>query len=249
MRPKARVVFICVCLLGLLVPSPAYALFGSGWLERLSGPGPFSGWAVHPKFLCLTTPMETDERSSARDNLGRHEWTRRLVYPSDAEARVYGSVIGCGFLHPEQPRLEVGLERGWMESTDNVLDYSNFPLTDEQREVKLRTLMITADMRINRMLDVGVAIGRASFSPGSDHALFNDFTRTASQPLRVAARPLAAFSKDRRAEAIVLRFDATKFHGGFTAEDFGANPGTYNEPGEIVWGWSIRVDPLALLWR
>jgi hypothetical protein len=248
-RATARIVVAGACLVGLFTPAPAYALWGGGWLERLSGPGPFSGWVVNPRFLCVSAPMEGNERAAARDNLGRHEWSRRLIYPSDAEARIYASAIGCGFLHAEQPRLEVGLERGWMNSTDNVLDYSNFPLSDEDKEVKLRTLMITADMRINRVLDVGMAIGRASFSPGSDHALFNDFSRTVSQPLRVAARPLTAFSKDRRAEALVIRFDATKFHGGFTAEDFGANPGSYNEPGEIVWGWSIRVDPLALLWR
>jgi hypothetical protein len=68
------------------------------------------------------------------------------------------------------------------------------------------------------------------------------------QPLRVTSRPLSAFSRDRRAEAVQLRFDTTLFAGGYSDADFGARQGTFNEPGELVWGWAVIVDASAFLW-
>jgi hypothetical protein len=127
---------------------------------------------------------------------------------------------------------------GWSQLTSPV-----------DTSVKLRTWAITFDFRVNRVLDVGVGAGRASFKPGADAGLFTDFGRGMVQPLRVTVRPLAAVSDEKILQALTLRFDATKFAGGFTAEDFGARPGTFNEPGEILWNWSAVVDLGAILWR
>jgi hypothetical protein len=240
-RANARVVLACACLLGLFTPTPAYALFGSGWLERLSGPGPFKGWVFNDRFLCLTVPRKGDDRDL-------QEWARKLTYPREEGKRAYLSLVGCNFLPSDDPRLEIGVQGGWLKSTDNVLDYNGLGLSDDDKEVKLTQWMITADIRVNRVLDVGAAIGRARFRPGGVD-LFDDFSRTVTQPLRLTTRPLAALSNDKRLEALVVRFDATKFHGGFTDADFGARPGTFNEPGEILWNWAILVDPFALLWK
>jgi hypothetical protein len=100
---------------------------------------------------------------------------------------------------------------------------------------------------VNRILDVGAAYGRGWFSSPDD--IFPDFSRAVWQPMRLTTRPLAAVSNNRNLDFIIVRFDATRFLGTFTAEDFGAAPGTYNEPGETIWTWSIRADVGALLWR
>jgi hypothetical protein len=240
-RHKAAAV-VAVALLSTVLPRPAYALWGGGWLERLSGPGPFRGQVLDYRFLCIAAPDAKDESSTSDPPPGK-------IVTRELRDRVWLTGAGCHFLGSDDKRLEVGVDFGFLRSTENVLDYGNRPgLTDDDKDVGLRTFAVTADFRVNRILDVGAGFGRASFrSPDAD--LFPGFSRTMSQPVRLTVRPLAALSNSRRAEALVMRFDATKFHGTFTADDFGAVPGTFTEPGEITWGWSIRIDPLAFLWR
>jgi hypothetical protein len=244
-RQKTAVV-VATLLLLVIGPRPALALWGGGWLERLSGPGPFWGNVFDERFLCVTLPgKDADAEAVLKDN----EWGQRLT--RKLGDRAWLTVAGCQFLNTSRndPRLEVGVDFGFLKSSENVLNYANRPgLSEGDKEVGLRTFALTADIRVNRVLDVGASIGRASFrSPES--GLFQDFSRTVAQPLRVTVRPLAFLSESSRTEAFVMRFDATKFFGTFTAEDFGALPGSFTEPGEINWAWSFRVDPLALIWR
>ena len=242
MRQKAIVVLAAACLLSFLTPAPAHALWGGGWLERLSGPGPFWGHVFDARLLCIAAPGSTNQTPSTDPPPGT-SLTREIT------DRAWLTGAGCHFLAPDDKRMEIGIDLGLLNSSENVLDYSLRPgLTGEEREVRLRTFMVTADFRVNRLLDVGAAIGRASFSSESE-TLFSDFSKTVSQPMRLTARPLAILWNSRYSEALVVRFDASKFHGTFTAEDFGATPGSFNEPGEITWAWSVRVDAFALLWR
>ena len=242
MRHKAALVVAAALVASLIAPAPAHALWGDGWLERLSGPGPFWGNVFDLRLLCIAGPDAKDQTSTSDPPLGK-----KLTYAiSD---RVWLTGAGCHMLGRDDKRVEIGVDFGFLKSSANVLDYSNHPgSSDDERDVKLRTFAVTADLRVNRILDVGAAIGRASFRP-AEGALFPKFTRTLLQPLRITVRPLAFVANSRRSEALTLRFDATKFHGTFTAEDFGAVPGTFTEPGEITWAWSFRVDPFALFWR
>lgn len=249
-RPSVKFVAVSACLFCLVTASPAFALFGRGWLERLSGPGPFGGFTLDARFICLTAPQTPEQVSASQKELDSHGWAKKLTIPKETDRVAFASLVGCNFLSAKEPRLEIGLQYGRLHSTDNILDYSERgPLSDAEKKVKVRTLLITADIRVNRVLDVGAAIGWGSFNPGSDFPLFTGFDRTVTQPMRLTTRPLAAFSEAKPMGALVVRFDATKFHGGFTAEDFGAKPGTFNEPGEILWNWAVLVDLPALLWR
>lgn len=247
MRQKATFVVAGACLLSLMTPAPAYAIFGGGWLERLSGPGPFKGLLFDARLLCITGPHDsgTSDRGQQLDD---ESLGSRMTFPRDRDARVWFTGAGCHFLPPDKPRMEIGVDLGFWKSSENVLDYTNRPgLTDDDKQVRIRTFLVTADLRVNRVFDVGAGIGRASFS-SDDDLLFPSFSRTVSQPMRLTTRPLTTFWNGPRSEALVVRFDATKFHGGFTAEDFGAVPGTFNEPGEIIWAWSVRIDAFSLFW-
>lgn len=245
MRRRAAVVAAGACLLSLLNPSPAFAIFGGGWLERLSGPGPFSGLFVNARLVCLSGPTSDSADAKALDD--DRSAGRRLTFPRERNARIWLTGAGCHFLPVDQPRMEIGIDLGFLNSSDNLLDYRDDDLTEGQKQVRLRTFMITADLRVNRVIDVGAGIGRAWFN--SPSGLFTDFPRTVTQPIRLTTRPLATFWNDHRAAGLIVLFDGTRFHGGFRAEDFGAREGTYSEPTEMVWAWSIRVDPLVLLWR
>ena len=242
MRRKVTIALGAALLLSLVTPTPALALWGGGWLERLSGPGPFWGNVFDLRLLCVAGPDAKDQTSSTDPPLGK-----KLTYALSDRAWLTGA--GCYMLAPDDKRVEIGVDLALLKSSANVLDYGNHPgLSEADRDVGLRTFAVTADFRVNRIVDVGAAIGRASFR-SSQGNLFPSFSRTVTQPLRLTVRPLAFASNSRRTEAFMLRFDATKFLGTFTAEDFGAVPGTFTEPGEITWAWSFRVDPFALFWR
>ena len=247
MRRKAVVVVAGVCLMSLLTPAQSEAIIGRGWLERLSGPGPFNGLVLDARLLCLAEPPEA-RAPQTKNPLPEESIGSRLTYPRNIDAQVWFTPAGCHFLDRDQPRVELGIDVGFLDSKRNVLDYTHRPeVSEDDRQVNLNTLMLTADLRINRMLDVGAAIGGGFFSSRRD--VFPSFSRMVTQPMRLTTRPLSAVFDDTWAEALTVRFDGTKFHGTFTDEDFGARPGTFIEPGEIIWNWSVRFDLGAVLWR
>jgi hypothetical protein len=167
--------------------------------------------------------------------------------PQRKNAGVWLSPLACHFINSKDPRLEVGIQYSWLDSSDNALDYSQRSIPSGGTKVELNVMLFTADLRVNQVLDVGAAIGSGSFSSSS--GLFDDFSRAVYQPLRVTTRPLSAFIDDRWAEVLQIRFDGTKFKDGFRAEDFGARPDSYNDPGEIVWAWAVKLDITPFLWR
>ena len=243
-RAKRAVVLFVVCL---LAPSAAQAQIGRGWLERLSGPGPFTGLTIEARFLCVTTP-DAKERDAGSIETALEQPGGRLTFPKEGSAPVWVTGLGCHFLRNDQPRFEIGIQYSSLHSQDNVLNYSDRPgLSQGDLEVDLTTFMVTADIRVNRVLDVGAAIGRAGFSSDSD--LFPSFSRTMYQPMRLTTRPLAAFWPSAKAGLLLVQFDGTRFKGGFTAEDFGAVPGTYREPGEMNWTWAVKIDFTTLFWQ
>jgi hypothetical protein len=159
---------------------------------------------------------------------------------------VYFSLFGCNFLDREEPRFEIGWQLATLQSKQNLLEYE--ASAPANRDVNVRMLLVTGDIRVNRVLDVGAGWGIARFS-AEDDALFTPFDYYVSQPLRLTTRPLAVFLDQPVWEFVTVRFDATKIHGVFTDTQFGARPGTYSEAGELVWNWAVILDLGAVLWR
>jgi hypothetical protein len=241
---------VLVLLFLVLGGSNAFAWFGDGWLEKLSGPGPFTGWSADVRLVCIGAPPgEADASEIASGPDAPIGW--KITVPNDINRRMWLTPVGCHFLGRDRPRLELGVQYAWMssDSDDNPLDYSDRPdVASLDKAVRMRPLLLTADVRVHRLLDLGLAIGHTSFSSPSD--AFSDFGRTTFQPARVTVRPLSILSDDARlTEMVSLRFDATLFVGGFTGEDFGARPGSFNEPGELLWGWRVLIDPSTIFWR
>lgn len=251
MRSKALVAAVVVCLGHLAVPAPAEAIFGSGWLERLSGPGPFTGVTFGQHLVCVSRPLTGAEnareadisRESFNNSLGRH-----VTFISDDVRGLHAGLAGCNFLPRDKPRLEVGLELSRLTSTDNLLDYTHRPDVGNPG-VNVRLLLLTADLRVNRVLDAGMAFGTARFSPDDNDALFDDFSRGVWQPLRLTMRPLPIAADDRRLEAFSIRLELTHVPGGFRDTDFGARTGTFNEPSELLWSWWVGVDVGKFFWK
>ncbi len=244
-----------VLILCLNAATPAYAWFGEGWLESLSGPGPFKGKLLDLRLVCLAAPASasgTAISSTAISSTPPAGEKRPLgwgaTFPKRDDARAWFTPLGCHFLDRDRPRLELGIQYGRLHADDNPLDYSHRPtLVALDKQVDLNLLMLTGDVRVNRVVDLGIAFGRGSFH--SPAGVFGDFSKTIVQPLRVTLRPLSPLStRERISEFVSVSVAVTRFNGGFRGEEFGARPGTFNEPGEWVWGWTTQVDVGTLFW-
>jgi hypothetical protein len=253
-----------VVLCWMLGVSDAFAWFGGGWLEKLSGPGPFTGWSVDVRPLCIAGPPPAATPggppppgapppgaappSTAIPDDGKFPWNVTW----EISDRAWFGLFGCQFLDRDRPRLEVGVQFDSMSAagSNNQLDYSHRPdVASLDKGVDLWTLMVSADVRVHRLLDVGLGIGRGRFTSTSD-GLFDSLPKATFQPLRVTFRPLALLTaKHRAAELVAVRLSGTQFLDGFRDEEFGARPGTFSDPGELVLGWQVTVDVGALVWR
>jgi hypothetical protein len=249
--PPAVLCLLCV------TATPAHAWFGDGWIEKLSGAGPFRGLSIDLRLLCLASPDAPPNPALApvgektiQQMLTDNRIGRAGTFPKNGDAGAWVTVFGCHFLTRDEPRLELGFQYNRMSAKgeENLLDYSHRPgVTPQDEDVRFNSFMLTADLRVNRVVDVGAAIGRGSFSSPSN--LFGSFSKLVFNPVRVTVRPLSTVLKNNRlVEALLIRGEGRMFKGGFSDVEFGARPGSYFEPGELVWGWSLIFDVSTAFW-
>jgi hypothetical protein len=252
-----KITLVALIVFCVLAPTPAYAWLGDGWIEKLSGPGPFRGFNIDLRLVCLASPdAPPDPRARPRGEksidqmLADNSLAKAGTFPHRSDSGAWATLFGCHFLTRDEPRLELGFQYNRLSAKgeENLLDYSHLAgVTPEDKDVRFNSVMLTADLRINRVVDLGAAIGRGAFS--SPGGLFNSFSKLVFQPVRVTVRPLSTVMRNSRlVEALMIRGEGTMFKGGFTDAEFGARPGSYSEPGEIVWGWSIVFDVSTLFW-
>jgi len=245
MRTHVRI--ICTTLvLWAMAASPALAWLGDGWLEKLSGPGPFTGLKGDFRLVCLASPQ-----TYSTTVLDKNTFAKRLTKEIRTDdPRMWVTPFGCHFLDRDQPRLELGFDYAFLKAKgeNNPLDYSHIPAAASfDKEVRLRTFMMTAELRVNRVVDLGIGFGRGRFS--SPSGLFGDFSKIMFQPVRVTTRPLSPLLQNNRLiDAFTVRLEGTMFKGGFRDVNFGARPGSFSDPGEMVWGFYGIVDISAFFW-
>ena len=235
MRAGMRIAILALISSAVAASDATAAL---GWLEKLSGPGPFVGVMVPVSFLCYGEDL--GQGASATANASSRE---QEPAPAERDANL-GLFVNndCLDANLRKPRVSFTLQVGQLWSLDNTLPYEGVP---PGQEPGVRILMIVPAIStpVMRFLDVGAGLGVARFS-GEDDA-FDAFWRAAVQPVRVTVRPLSFFRTGYRWEALEMRMNATVFTGRFTAADFGAT-GSFNERGELLWERIIYVDVLKL---
>jgi hypothetical protein len=251
------ITIVVLCVVSLAIATPADAWLGDGWFERLSGPGPFRGFSIDLRLLCLASPDSPPNPTFApagektiTDMLNDNRIARAGTFPQRADAGAWVTVFGCHFLTRDEPRLELGVQYSRMNAKgdENLLDYSHRPgVTPQDEDVRFNSFMLTADLRVNRIFDVGAAIGRGSFSSPAN--VFSSFSKLVFEPVRITVRPLSTVLKNNRlVEALLIRGEGRMFKGGFTDVEFGARPGSYVEPGELAWGWALVFDVSTIFW-
>jgi len=246
-----------------------------GWLEKLSGPGPFG--APVPGFnfplACIREdgrrdlffcnkfdvppdkPIPDPDKSNPDKPKPSPDKTRR----GRDDPRRNPDVPPPPQPTPEAPpppkvRAFLGVEIQRWSSHENIL----FP--DNRRDA--RTTVRIFDLRPNLMIpvhdavDVGISVGFHWFSGDS----FDTFFKTSLEPVRTSIAPLVIFRKkdsySNRGALRALRFEAAivRFRGEFTDEDF-CTPGKcefqrtdFLAEGEYQWRSALVIDLSSVLW-
>jgi hypothetical protein len=205
-----------------------------GWLDRLSGPGPFDGVGVSAEFLCYG-------KKELRATGGQPEVQGALVTNSGYEPFFD---VNCSRAARSAWRVVIGVELGWYEADDpGDLEFDADYPADTTR-VKLFTFLPTADFVRVRWLEFGTGVGVAWFRGD----LFDTTARFLIEP-RVTVKPIAVFTNAKWARIVQFRGRLSILPSGFDAPDFGAVPGSWSEGGEVLPGWQIVFDFTELIGR
>lgn len=221
---------LLMLLIWAALPSDAAAALG--WIEKLSGPGPFIGWQVNVPFACY---VFNDQSTTAQEQPGSASGSRerfRIDYDCVSRAR-------------RQRSIKFAIDIGRLSSKENELPY---PGIDQRQKpgVNLLVLIPSASYSfgeyrdtMGNFLDVGAGIGAVRLSDEQD--FFETFWRPAFQPVRLTLRPISLVKGDLRWEFLEIALNATILGGELTAADFGA-AGSFQESNELLLNWGIRVD-------
>jgi hypothetical protein len=218
-----------VVLLGVLLlwPNAAFAAKGWwGWLEELSGPGPFRGYVVSFPVLCVRDGelipcyKELPPNSTAEDAAKFRP--KRMIY------------VSVGSL-----------------GSDNHLRFKDLPDTPEnRREVNVLQVSGLYMFRLHPAVDVGAGAGTMRLS-GMSHDDFDPIWRFTLVPATVAVRPFALVNqwKDNRWAGLVRGELETSFvTQGFTAEEFGAPASTFKTGPEFLTRAAVVIDLGVFVW-
>jgi hypothetical protein len=233
MRNARRLLGGLVALL-LVTSAQEVSAAGKGWLERLSGPGPFEGFELSTLPIWCFTPKD----DAVKDGV------------SPAGASLSGFLCS-GYQTAPDRSVFVTFTFSDLESQRNNLEYD--PAETRDTTVGLQSYVFSLEVKLHPGLDVGVGLGVNRFSG----QVFRAFTRVSLEPLRVVFRPVgllfpqkAFWGKDSKVklslrDLIQVKFRTVLFPKGFDALDFGSI-GTFDEPSELLVGYSVTLG--VVLW-
>jgi hypothetical protein len=231
-------VLFLVCALG--VPRESFAILG--WIEQMSGPGPFKP-AVQVSFdrlLCFMEDGNVVNRFAKavpprRNNVLDTEAEDLRIAALEAER---AASLLCHEDEPTKIRGFLSFEYATGTSVKNVL----FPDDPEakQHEVDLRSPKLMMYYRVHSTLDIGGGLALNFFA--GDFPLFYRI----SIPVRARIVPAPWLRKAGRWRAFYLGLQGDWYPETFRGEDFGAPPGwtAENEFQTSVFG---GIDFLLLL--
>jgi hypothetical protein len=141
----------------------------------------------------------------------------------------------------QRRRASFNLAAGLFEARRNNLTYAS---SSTNREVKLTSIEPTFWWRPVDSIEIGVGAGILWFSGPA----FESFSRGFFEPVRIDVKPLALASEliarghPEWTEVLSVRAGAIVTPHGFSAEDFGAVPGTFQTSREVLRTFAVFID-------
>ena len=230
MSSRLRLVITGLMMLGALaVPRQSYALFG--WIEQLSGPGPFR--------VVLQFPLDRLACVTKLD--GQPASLTHTFFPSTDAKRAdpaTNATAACINDHPRIVKVFFSTEFGLAATDRNGLFSDPADGIHRVREYSVRGLGF---WRATRFLDLGAGIGINRFS-GRDFGSFYDL----SIPIRIRVVPAGFAGGNPRWRAVYVSLQMDYFPADWTAADFGA-PDDWKQNGELIKSVFVGVDLLRFL--
>jgi len=202
-------------VLVLLGSTDAAEAAGKGWLEKLSGPGPFSGreWPTVPLWC-----FRSDDASHGAPYFCQNYQTLER-----------GVIVSFTFSEN-------------YKSQRNPLPYD--PENTANKTVHLSSYVVSLDLRLHAGLDVGMGLGVSHFS-GDAFQSFDRFSfdplRVVFRPVALLfPKGYVGSGKVKFSvrDLVQVKLRAALFPQGFDANDFGAT-GDFDEPDELLFGCSV----------
>jgi len=238
MKRSPRLVMMTL-VAALVAPSSAYAAAGWwDWLDKLSGPGPFSrGWLVDHRLFC-----QVEEKGAVTNAMGENStWTSSLAKGE----------LGKACLINAHSSDKKNLVRSYFEVRGGRITSEDQPLfSDVPGElvgtVAAHQVMGVFMRQIDPMVAVGAGAGWMWFSGDNVDGHPGWFVVT---PFSAAVSPLKLIPKinPQRASAVSIRVEAMLLVGGLEAHDFNArSSSTFKTGGDFVTSVSLMFDLFAL---
>jgi hypothetical protein len=199
----------------LLLASARGAEAANGWLEKLSGPGPFLGWDF-PTLPLLCFGEEVDRKLFCKgyQDLGRNSVILSFTF-SD------------------------------YDSERNPLEYGDSSTADTTVNLKSYAFSLDLRLHRAVDVGVGGGVNRFSGEAFRSFTRFSlDALRVTWRPvglfLEKDAIQLGQGVKLSLRDLLQVKMRATLFPEGFDAADFGAS-GTFDEPADLLLGYSVSL--------
>jgi hypothetical protein len=228
-----RALLTAITAASVLYAVPAQAQ-GWRWLEKLSGPGDFTGYEVSVKLWCKYDEVNLKTRAVIPGI------SMPCVFKAKADdspendpkdLRSSDAIVGKRVLNLTQRVYALGASVSYLRGRSDLIYLPT--ITHVDRTVQVWAFEGFFDHRMTSRIDSGVAVGANVFVvPASDN-----FARWSIEP-RVTFKLFDLRKDDLYAGSATVRVGLLAFFKEFNAEDFGAIPGTYRSGAEV--GPSIR---------
>lgn len=261
-------VVVATILLWSMQAGVAFAYYDDGWIEKLSGPGPFQRYAFPLRVACFASPMrplpETSTQQLLPPTVQNATPTFAWLWPLQPEvqarpagspspdapttdtARMQNASINCA--QDQNVHSYITVDIAWGKSKDNVL-FDDADPTDAAHRVKFGEVGLSFVARVHRMVDLSAGVGVTHFYGES----FESSNRVYITPMKVTVSPFAA--KDRLIYRALQFYVGTRVYvgGGFTDSDFCApqrgcsNAARFSNTKELQWTAGWQIEPVILV--
>jgi len=230
---RLGIVILCSAAMQLLIPSPAHAWWG--WLDELSGPGPWMSFDLRYRIYCVQDDKvaASDRKSSnlAPDGM-------RSLDSFTGLGKGFAALGGVGCVLPTQwdrnPRASVNFSQGFFVAVAN----------NPRPEGEGRLAMVKYEFTGSTFLDSGKIFELNAGGGWLQGLGKSEFTRgywTVTGDISPYAALVRDSGKHSLLRTITVNIGVIVVPKGFTASDFAA-PGPFRSDGEILKTISITLD-------
>jgi len=207
------------------------AAAAEGWLDRLSGPGPFAAeWGRGPftfRLLCW------------RDDGGSISFEPAILEGGECvKALPSGRAVKPGDL-----RAYLQARYTHWVSTRNDLFRDVTRADEDLHKVKLDSTEFTFFVHAGRAIDVGVGLGIEVFSGNA----FDTFRRVSVKPLDVSITPIAAVTDSKWGRVLEVTVNTRAFTEAMSERDFCRDQfcrgiRAFSSQGEYTWSAALTIN-------